>query len=479
MNSNEENNLRKRMQEYASPLDFDAEWEALSGRLNKERDRKKLFLFIMISFMVSITSVLIYSSMQINQIVSADKKGLVSVECKNDNIDLNLLGKTQELANTNNLHAGLSTSKNLSTKSLVNEAKQHNSKGLKPNNNKVIRQHARDQSVQNILNNTLRTHGSHSTNNSAEQLTINHLTNQNDKLGSHVFSSVIEDTAFSSPAWLSMQTIPAITLKGLKYDKREVDLPTSISMESSIHSSNKKAYQLYGAFGLMHSSQTFKATSDESEALRMLRQSTEQPLETYYADFGIRYAIAENFFIYGGMSYTQAHDKLTYLESNEHNYTLENVLTKVIDFRNNEALEIYTDEEVTGTRTTSYNNYNRYISYCGSVGLGKNIIQAKKLRLAISLGLGWNISSNVQGLTTNISQGVIKVVKANEVYKNSFGLSAEGALHLIYPLSTQLSIEFRPMLRYYNSPITQSDYELTSSLYRVGGVIGITHRLNQ
>ena len=475
MNPNAENNLRKRMQEYASPINLDNEWGVLTNRLNKEKKRKRQFIFIFFSFGVFAASFLLYSSLQNYKIVSANK--IESID--NRNIDNPVANKTQKSLSPNS-QSKVEQNKYSAVELIINNTNEENLKSKTSSEYvKSKEKNALGQAQHNNQNagNRAATKDRQYKTKSFEEESPSYFINQNNFIGSQLSPLDKEDKLILTTQNLGIQSIPPLYLNELSFKKRERIVLAALPIISSSNSLNKRSIEIYGGVGLLYSPQNFKAIRPEPEALISIKQNSERTLETYSIDMGFRNYINNRIFIYGELSYMQGYTKLSYLETKAHNYIIENALSEVIAFKRIEPREIYRDEEVEGIRKTSYLNYNKFIAWNGSLGFGKNIIHTKKLSLDISLGLGWNIKSNVSGLTTDNQQGIIRVVNVNEVYKKSFGLSTEAALLLMYPISEQLSLEFRPILRYYNASITQADYGVASKLYRVGAIIGISYKL--
>lgn len=467
------------MQEYAAPIDLDDEWKALSGKLKKEKKRSIFFILIPLFFAIVSAGYFVNYSLsnhEINTTLNQESKTNNSSSISSEGEELigtpNIATTSQAMIEDTSLSDQTSNGQDVIFFEL-------NSIKNKTRNTPTVSIGVDKQYNQENLNNIPYTNRQKIILGSANKLENTSATlSKNTIKASTLFTpKIINESSLASTPYFSIQSLPSVSMEEFVFDKKSPKwMSTTLSSQPIINPLHKKAFELYGGIGILSSQQIFSARDGESNDLNLLRQSTEQALETYYAELGITYNITDRLFVYGGVSYTQAYDKFTFTQTEDQSYLVENALKEVVIFRRQDALEIYGNEEVIGRKTTSYTNYNKYNSYSGSIGIGKQIMRRQKINLAASLGLGWNIRTNSSGLITDINQGSTEVIDAAMVYNNSFGWSVEGGIHLSYPLSNQLSLELKPMLRYYTQSVTDVEYGVATNLYRVGGIIGLSHR---
>ena len=200
------------------------------------------------------------------------------------------------------------------------------------------------------------------------------------------------------------------------------------------------------------------------------RDKTESFLYAYST--GIRLsAVADNGLAFRtGIAYSQINEKFDYVNGNETNISIKNVL----DPDGN----IISSDTIIQIGTRVKNIYNRYRMIDIPLILGYEV-ESKHFIYSLNAGVYLNLLFTQKGdflqgnRAVNFTSNRIDSYKA---FKDKLGLSLYGSFGFNYKLSNRMQILIEPHIRYHLNPINNKDYKINQRYITTGLITGIRFR---
>ena len=457
--------IKKRLQEYESPINLDVEWQALLHKQNATKKHKNWYRLTSLFLLLGLVALFFYfakdkDSHQISQ----------------------PLEKSEQIASSESAESLLSIGRNeIAISKTANESR------AKSGFQKTASLPKQDASLGRSLNLEGRKKG----------------VDQTQKISNN---EMLKTSSFKKPETKEIayddlkdrENINAIYEKILPViETRPIDL---LAVENNIfkniaheliHSKlgylpsfknkeDKNAIEIFVGMGLLRSRQKFSTKKDDFKVHKNQREEFESPLETYFFDVGINYYLKSKVFVGTSINYVRWYDEFKYSYERDKDYLLENVLLKkIIHQPSGEEEKIFGDTIVTGKQKVNITHFNKYTSTNLSLNIGYNVMTKSRFSIGVAGGLEWNLFSSSEGkiVSPDIGMGILEINNPTPVYKRSFGIGLTGVLNLSYHITDRFALQFRPMYSYVIPSITEKSYGLDANLSRYGCVLGLKYRL--
>lgn len=203
-----------------------------------------------------------------------------------------------------------------------------------------------------------------------------------------------------------------------------------------------RRWSVYSGGGAMLQQQTIQANGSENESLAAIRRQTEQALPGFATELGLNYRLNNRLYLEGAFRYQQWYESFKYEYSQQKDYSLQQVLVKVVKY---EPIGVesksYADTVLTGTQTVKITYYNPFSSASLRLGLGVNLWSWRRFGLDVAGGLQMDIAQTASGKIA-ASAHDIKDLTTADGYTSGFSLSAQVPVY--YRLNRRLDIQLRP-----------------------------------
>ncbi|MEM6376576.1 MAG: hypothetical protein AAF705_00045 [Bacteroidota bacterium] len=255
-----------------------------------------------------------------------------------------------------------------------------------------------------------------------------------------------------------------------------IDPTNKDRMEEDIVANHKVATQFFFRAGLGYSGQRLRAKEEAFAAFQDLRATTEEALETYRFEAGIKKQIAAKSSIQLSVNYQHSYDRIQHQYEAPKDYFFEDVLlARITDVGTGEVTERFGDTTIVGTSTLINTQYNQYKSLSASVAWGHALLQKQNLRIDFTGGLYYNFWLQTEGLVVD-KVNLDGPLRPLDDYRKAsqFGLST--GLDLDFRLGNDIWINARPVGTYGLFSATSGE-ALRSNFYSLSFMVGLKFTL--
>lgn len=433
-------NIGDKLNQYDSPLDLNAEWNAVSNR-QKEGKRKRMILLgsLLLATLISVVGYFSFGNL-------AEESPLLP---KQDQTSV----KQLPLADLNSETLDLPSEKLVEEVEFLNKSKEKEIAVV----SEVL--FAKKQLNQQEDLSTI-----------PDFVESNPTVFKNNQM--KTVSPTLE-TDLEKPALLGALLeleLGKINLLSQQIDKIELPEITEISLNGE--KATKRKIQLFFNGGLAMTGQKFEAKDNANEAYAQLRSASEMALETYSYEAGANFFINKKSFIRAAADYNIGFDQINYQYNSPKSFEFENVVLRRIIYPNGDVEEIFGDTTLLGTQTITETQFNKYTSVNLSISFGHVLLEKGRFSLAAMAGLTQNISLKSEGkiISSDNSNAPLKMIDG---YKKSYDLGLSGGIDLDYQLTNKMKLNIRPSGAYSLSSATKTENLLDSKFYRVGFSAGV------
>lgn len=454
MKNNLFDQINEQLKGYESPVDFNAEWDALYPKY-KAKSRRKLRIVLWFS----VIALMVFSS-------------LLYLKLGNDNqfVINNKLDFTQNHKSNAGKSLGddeLTTNVNDKIETILNEQSQKK----KTLENTSI-ENKRIESVNGsnyIAHNTM------------------------SFLKSEVETKALQESNMDSKIYKSENINNAKTIGLLSYvtpiEQRNINIVTDEKMFHNLapqtlfdneeeENEEQNNIRLFINAGLGQTTQSLMSKNNDADEFLILRKSQEKPLETYIYSIGLDYRLNANSYLILSLHYNTAFDNIahSYLRPKEYSFT-DIPLRRIINQNTGEIIEtVIGDTIVMGTQSVELNKYNTYKSFSARFEYGYTFINNAKFQLGLTCGIQYNIHFAADGSVRSYFDPEGPLVDIDHLRK-SIGFGILGGLDFDYMLSENLSLNVRPVGQLGLSNSALDEYQLSSKFNLLSFSLGIKYKL--
>ncbi|MEM9819794.1 MAG: hypothetical protein AAF985_01925 [Bacteroidota bacterium] len=446
--------IGNKLSRYESPVDFSEEWEGIAAKQAQSRKRRLLLCWL------SVIMILLFSSIYLIQRNDAQRELATQSEVASNAAEV----ETQALANLVDSESRVEASATSMVESEEQEVLSNSIVSQWPKQSK--------QAIQSTIQSTIQT---------IEKSTLPIDEHTEEVAFTPDNQNVREPLSGNFPSRIRNQSVAPLTIATIDFDDfyssdmlEKIKRLQKLKRTNSPKKLSKKKVQLFANVGLAFTQQQFSPRTSADEALSQLRNTVEQPLETYTYQLGVNVFLKEKSFLSFSGHYNLGFDRIEYQYEAPKSFAFENVLLRRLTFSNGEVQEIFGDTTLMGSQTVRETQYNTYTTFSISASFGHYLFQKEKVQLAIIAGLLQNISFNAEGKTVD-PENLNGPLVALSGYRGAYGLAFLGGMDLDYQMSKNLFLNIRPSFGYDLFSITQSDYPLKVRRIQYGLSAGLKY----
>jgi len=476
--------IGKKLNQYHSPVDFDAEWKAIVQK--QGRSRKKRLTVLLFCSSIFLTAALVYAGTAyfstMRTTVELDRHEEAASLAHGSLPSNNTLG-----LNTSaqfDLEDGVSKSvESVKRKVRITETGEQkvNNTSLYPAKDgglQALEEHLKDDSNSILAKKEVsRKHGVVDQSSS--------VTMTSSKKPSSKSKDQSQSTQNLSDSGSSDFAIPPrgsdqiSSIQGLKlqvsHQAKSISPSFQVSENHPIPGDDirkSRRFEIYASGGLGQTIQQFKTQDATLDPLTNARTQNEKALESYIYHLGINTFIAKKSFFSFGADYIINFDQIDHQYEVAKEYDFENVLLRRVNYSNGNVEEIFGDTTLLGSQVVSLRQFNRYTSLSLNASIGHYFVNSDRWRIGANIGFSYNVYQTAKGKSFNKNELEAALIDLDE-YRRSYGLGVRSGLEVDYRILKNLYITIQPTAAYSLSSAISKDAGYQSNFKRMGLSAGL------